>query len=239
MGGNNPIVISKLSDIKVAVYNIILSSYLTAGQRCTACRRLIVIRSDQNQKFINELTMQIKKIKVDNIKDNNFMGPVISNHSADNILSRYQWYIDKGAKELVKMERLYSHLPYLTPGLIDITNIGEYPDEEIFGPLCSRVDNFDEAIAVANDTDYGLAASVFTTDELEFLKFSNTVNAGIINWNSPSTGASSKLPFGGIGNSGNFRPSAYYAADYCSYPVSSIQVEYMKEPDSFFPGIYD
>ena len=95
---------------------------------------------------------------------------------------------------------------------------------EIFGPLVqlSIVDDLDEAIAQANATNYGLAASIFTRDEASFERFFHHVNAGCVNWNNGTAGASGKLPFGGRGYSGNNRPAAAFATDFCAYPVASM-----------------
>ena len=85
------------------------------------------------------------------------------------------------------------------------------------------VSSFNEAILEANNTNYGLSASLFSSDSEEHKLFFQQVKAGIINFNSPTNGASSKLPFGGVGYSGNYRPSAYFAANYCSYPIASVK----------------
>ena len=88
-----------------------------------------------------------------------------------------------------------------------------------------RVRDFDEAIDEANNTRFGLAASVLTREPENYNKFWANVRAGVINWNKPTNGAPSTAPFGGVGISGNHRPSAYYAADYCAYPVTSVEAE--------------
>ena len=111
--------------------------------------------------------------------------------------------------------------------IIDVTAVKDRPDVELFGPLLQivRVDDFDEAIAEANNTRFGLAASLVGGTPQEYNRFWANVRAGVINWNRPTNGASSGAPFGGVGLSGNHRPSAYYAADYCAYPVASTEME--------------
>ena len=101
------------------------------------------------------------------------------------------------------------------------------PDEEHFGPFLKvyRVKDFDDAIACANKTRFGLSAGILTDDKAKWEKFLALSRAGIVNWNRQTTGASGAAPFGGIGDSGNHRPSAYYAADYCAYPVASMEGE--------------
>jgi succinylglutamic semialdehyde dehydrogenase len=97
-------------------------------------------------------------------------------------------------------------------------------DEENFGPMLqvSFVDSFQEAIDEANNTKYGLAAGLISDNQALFKTFAQGVNAGVINFNSTTTGASGAFPFGGIGRSGNLRPAGFYAADYCAWPKASI-----------------
>jgi succinylglutamic semialdehyde dehydrogenase len=111
--------------------------------------------------------------------------------------------------------------------LIDVTEIERRPDSELFGPVLQliRVADFDAALAEANATRYGLAASLIGGGPELYDRFWANVRAGIVNWNKPTNGAPSTAPFGGIGLSGNHRPSAYYAADYCAYPVTSSEAE--------------
>ena len=125
------------------------------------------------------------------------------------------------------MRRLQDDRPFLTPGILDVTEVADRPDIELFGPLLQviRVPDLDAAIAEANATRYGLSASLIGGSPEDFEHFWSTIRAGIVNWNRPTNGASSAAPFGGIGLSGNHRPAAYYAADYCAYPVASTQVD--------------
>ena len=112
-------------------------------------------------------------------------------------------------------------------------------DEEHFGPLLQliRVPHLQSAIRRANSTSYGLAAGLLSDDRAAWDEFYRSIRAGVVNWNRPLTGASSALPFGGIGDSGNHRPSAYFAADYCSYPVASLEIERVAMPKKLTPGI--
>jgi succinylglutamic semialdehyde dehydrogenase len=137
------------------------------------------------------------------------------------------------------MQPLRDVLNLLSPGLLDVTNVADRADEELFGPILQliRVDNFDAAIAEANHTRFGLAAGLLSDDRALFERFFRDVRAGVVNWNRPLTGASSALPFGGVGDSGNHRPSAYFAADYCSYPVASLESERLTMPATLSPGI--
>ena len=108
-----------------------------------------------------------------------------------------------------------------------MTGVADRPDMELFGPILQiiRVTDFDEAIAEANNTRYGLSASLISQTPTLYDRFWAGARAGIVNWNRPTNGAASNAPFGGVGWSGNHRPSAYYAADYCAYPVVSSEAE--------------
>ena len=100
-----------------------------------------------------------------------------------------------------------------------------------------RYDDFDQAIEMANDTKFGLSAGLLGDNKDDYDHFLRRIRAGIVNWNRPITGASSAAPFGGIGESGNHRASAYYAADYCSFPVASVELEQVTMPATLSPGL--
>jgi succinylglutamic semialdehyde dehydrogenase len=123
------------------------------------------------------------------------------------------------------LQRLVPGRPFLSPALIDMTNAKERPDVELFGPILQvvRVPDFETAIAEANATRYGLSASLIGGTPQLYDQFWANIRAGVVNWNKPTNGAPSTGPFGGVGISGNHRPSAYYAADYCAYPVVSTE----------------
>ena len=167
------------------------------------------------------------------------MGPLVSQGAAEKVLNAQTCLLDSGAKALLRASRVNPDLPMLSPGLLDITSVADVPDEEIFGPLLQliRVENFDSSIQEANRTAYGLAASLISESKEEYDNFFRSVRAGVINWNRPTTGASGSAPFGGVGRSGNYRPSAYYAADYCNYPVASLESTHLTLPESLSPGI--
>ena len=133
----------------------------------------------------------------------------------------------KGGKPLRRLDRPFEERPYLTPALIDVTDVKDRPDEEIFGPVLQviRVKDFDAAIDEANNTRFGLAASLIGGNRERYEMFWANVRAGVINWNKPTNGAPSNAPFGGLGLSGNHRPSAFYAADYAAYPVTSSEAD--------------
>ncbi|MHA7818933.1 MAG: succinylglutamate-semialdehyde dehydrogenase [Erythrobacter sp.] len=228
MGGNNPIVLIDTPLIKDAAATVIQSAFTTAGQRCTAARRLIV-KESMYEPLLAELLAMAKKLIIDEpfADPQPFMGPVIDNATAQGLNESYVALITAGGKPLLNMRRPDPDRPFLTPGIIDTTSIEDRPDIELFGPLLQviRVDDLDAGIAEANNTRFGLSASLIGGSPEDYGRFWANVRAGIINWNRPTNGASSKAPFGGIGLSGNHRPAAYYAADYCAYPVASTEME--------------
>ena len=225
MGGNNPLVCWDVVSPHVAEI-IIASAFVTTGQRCTCARRLIVGQGEEGDLILRQLQSVMDLIVIGGPfgEREPFMGPMISNAAADRLMTVQERLIGKGAGALHPMRRPDQNLPFLTPGLLDVTPLGAPEDEEIFGPLLQvqRVTGFDAAIAAANATKFGLAAGLLSENTALWEQFRLESRAGIINRNRPLTGASSSAPFGGIGASGNHRPSAYYAADYCAYPVASM-----------------
>ena len=228
MGGNNPIVMWDTPLIADAATLIVQSAFATAGQRCTAARRLI-IKGALYDRVVEEVKRLTDRIIIGAPFDEPqpFMGPVIDSMAADQLTESFLYLMSNGGRAIAHMRRPRGDLPFVTPGLIDTTGMEERPDVELFGPLLQiiRVDDFDQAIAEANKTHFGLSAALIGGNPQDYNHFWANIRAGIVNWNRPTTGASSAAPFGGIGLSGNHRPAAFYAADYCAYPVASSEME--------------
>ena len=224
MGGNNPIVAWGLADHEAAAATIAQSAYLSAGQRCTAARRLIV-EDGREAPLLGALEALLDRVIIGGPHDHPqpFMGPVIDNDAADALTQGFLSLVEAGGRVVRALERIEADRPFLAPALIDVTDVPDRPDAELFGPVLQliRVPDFDAAVREANATRYGLSAALLGGDEALFDRFWSQARAGIVNWNRPTNGASSAAPFGGIGLSGNHRPSAYYAADYAAYPVVS------------------
>ena len=119
-----------------------------------------------------------------------------------------------------------------------MTDVPDRADEEWFGPLLQliRVTDFDAAVEEANRTAYGLSAALFSDDETLYERFRRRIRAGVVNWNRQTTGASGRLPFGGAGRSGNHRPGGYHAADFCAYPVASLEARRVAMPAKRLAG---
>ena len=228
LGGNSPLVVWQTKEIESAAAMAVQSAYLTAGQRCTAARRLIVEDGKEGELLaaIDSLTDRLI-VGAPFDEPQPFMGPVIDNGAADLVQEQWLTLMLKGGRPIRHLDRPDGEKPFLTPALIDVSDIRDRPDEEIFGPVLQvvRVKDFDAAIDEANATRFGLAASLIGGTPAMYDKFWANVRSGVINWNKPTNGAPSNAPFGGVGLSGNHRPSAFYAADYCAYPVTSSEAD--------------
>lgn len=242
MGGNNALVIEEVSDLDAAVYETIQSAFITTGQRCTCARRLLVPTGDWGERFLERLIAVAAGLRI-GLPDEDpapFMGPLISVAAAQRVLDAQDQLEARGGVVLKRCE----HIPgltdaFLTPGIINLTDAIDVPDEEVFGPLLSvyLYDDFEAALELANDTRFGLSAGLISDSDARWDQFLGRMRAGIVNRNRSITGASSAAPFGGPGDSGNLRPSAYYAADYCAYPVASMERDHVALPEHLPAGI--
>ncbi|WP_225033974.1 succinylglutamate-semialdehyde dehydrogenase [Paraburkholderia sp. XV] len=242
MGGNNPLVVAPVADLDAAVHHTIQSAFLSAGQRCTCARRIFVPNDAFGDQFLARLVEVSSRIAVGeyNADPQPYMGAVISARAAARLVEAQSRLIADGAKPLLKMEQRDPKHGFVSPAILDVTNVSNLPDEEHFGPLAQivRYGSFDDAISGANDTEFGLSAGLLADDEALWTHFQRAIRAGIVNWNRPTNGASSAAPFGGTGRSGNNRPSAYYAADYCAYPMASVESAQLQMPASVSPGLH-
>ena len=241
MGGNNPLIVDQVADVDAAVYTIVQSAFISAGQRCTCARRLLVPQGEWGDALLARLVQVAGQIKVGRFDEQPapFMGSVISLQAAAQLMQAQQDLLAGGATALLAMTQPQEGAALLTPGILDVTAVSDRPDEEFFGPLLQVIcyDSFEAAIAEANATAYGLAAGLLSDSRARFEQFWLHSRAGIVNWNKQLTGAASTAPFGGIGASGNHRASAYYAADYCAYPVAGLESESLALPATLTPGV--
>ena len=241
MGGNNALIVEDITDIDAAVHIAVQSAFITAGQRCTCARRLLVKRGAEGDAFLQRLVEVTQRLRIGRWNDEPqpFMGSVISPQAAEHIYQEWQKRIALGGKVLLKMRWPARDSALLTPGIIDLTDVKNVADEEVFGPLLAvvRYDNFEQAIALANATRYGLSCGLISPQREKFDRLLIDARAGIVNWNKPLTGAASTAPFGGIGASGNHRASAWYAADYCAWPLASLESPDLTLPATLSPGL--
>ena len=228
MGGNNPIIAWDTPKIDDAAALIVQSAFTAAGQRCTNARRLIV-KDSLYDAVVGAVKALADRIVVGGPFDEPapFMGPVIDNAAAEGLTESFVYLLSHGGRPIKNMVRTEKGLPFLSPAIIDTTAMADRPDVELFGPLLQviRVDDFDQAIAEANNTRFGLCAALIGGSPQEYNRFWANARAGVVNWNRPTTQVSPGAPFGGIGLSGNHRPGDFYAADFCAYPVASTEME--------------
>ncbi|MBW1251620.1 succinylglutamate-semialdehyde dehydrogenase [Pantoea allii] len=241
MGGNNALIVEDPADTDGAVHIAIQSAFITAGQRCTCARRLLVRRGAAGDAFLQRLVEVTARLQPGawNADPQPFMGSVISCAAAEKIYAEWQQRVAMGGKVLLEMRWPDRQQALLTPGIIDLTEVDNMPDEEVFGPLLGviRYDDYPQAIRLANQTRYGLSCGLISPSRAQFEQLLLEARAGIVNWNKPLTGAASTAPFGGIGASGNHRASAWYAADYCAWPMASLESSQLTLPDVLSPGL--
>ena len=241
MGGNNPLIVAEVSNIDATVHDIIQSAFISSGQRCTCARRLYLPAGAAGDAILARLLDVTGKIKVGLYDDATqpFIGSMISNKVALGMLAVQDQLVALGGEVLLPMQLLTEGTGLLTPGIVECSDTAQLPDEEHFGPLLKvfRYSDFDAALVAANQTSFGLSAGLLSDNEALYQRFFRRIRAGIVNWNRPITGASSAAPFGGIGGSGNHRASAYYAADYCAYPVASVELAHSELPAQLSPGL--
>ncbi len=224
MGGNNPLIMWNPADIDAAADIAAQSAFLTTGQRCSCARRVILPDGHWGDQVVDAIVARTKALKIGDWKDQGaFMGPLVSDEAAQNAIDFQMMLSKAGGRSLRRLKRMDRGSGFVTAGVIDVTEAAGVPDEELFGPLMQiiRVASFDQAIARANDTRYGLSGGLVSDDDALWLQAHTEMRAGILNRNRPTAGASGAMPFGGPGLSGNFRPGAYYAADYCAWPQAS------------------
>ncbi len=235
LGGNNPTVVMPDAHLEQAAIEVVRASFVTTGQRCTCTRRLIV-HEDIAERFTSAIVKAAKQLVVGDPRSEDpvFIGPLVSAEARDAVLAFQKRLVDSGAELLLEAEPRSTDGStdgyYITPAVLKVDRfVAEDSndagcDMEVFGPLLrvTTVASLDEAIEQANATRYGLAASIFTTNTEAQKRFVAECRAGCINVNTGTAGASSKLPFGGLGFSGNHRPAGSVSLDYCAFPVASM-----------------
>ncbi|GAA3942252.1 succinylglutamate-semialdehyde dehydrogenase [Litoribacillus peritrichatus] len=241
MSANNPLIVGDTQQINPALYQILHSAFITSGQRCSNARRLFLPDNAQGDQILEQLIEQCHLLFIGhyNEEPKPFMGPVINIPSAKQILKQQQLLLSLGANVLLSANQADENSAFMSPGLLDVTEIKEPFDEEIFGPVLqvSRYQHFEQAIEMANQSKYKLTAGLISDKQSQFDEFDCTIQAGVVNWNQPITGVSGAAPYGGIGLSGNHRPGGWYSADYCAFPTTTMCQQGVSFPSSPIPGI--
>lgn len=241
MGGNNPFLIEPVQDVQAAVFTVLFSAFVSSGQRCTCARRLLLPIGDWGDQFLQALLRASSRLRVagGETDPQPFMATLISADASVHLQQGIQLLETVGGVVLLPASYHNDAGTLMTPVIVDMTNRIQAFDDELFGPILQvyRYHDLDEGIALANATRFGLAAGMVTDSLSHYEYFCQQIRAGIVNLNKPLTGASSEAPFGGVGASGNHQPSAYYAADYCAYPVASLSADRVSIPTTLPPGI--
>lgn len=240
MGGNNATILCDAKDSDAVAATLIQSAFITTGQRCTCTRRLILV-GDATE-HLQTLLSKTKSLQIGSWQQDPqpFFGPLISTEAANKFMRAQDQLEEYGATCLLRGTQDAENPAFVTPAIWDVSTCHTpVPDEEVFAPLLKiyRAETMDQALTLANDTEYGLSAGLISDNATLFDLFAQEIQAGIVNWNNPTTGASGSLPFGGVGSSGNFRPSAWYAADYCAFPMASVTSHSLALPETLPPGM--
>lgn len=243
MGGKNSTVIWQDTDLKKAVYETLVGAYLTTGQRCSCTSKVIVHRSVRDE-FLQNFHENAKKIAVDHWSKNPFMGPLISKDSVEKYLRFQEIAKREGAEGVMRGKALdigYDGY-YVTPSIHLVEKFNPesvYQKNEIFGPNVAvyTVDDFDEALNIVNASGFGLVMALFSKNRSLYEKALIDAKVGLLNWNRTTNGSSSRLPFGGMGKSGNDRPSGHFALEYCTVPVASLEDLTEFNPAKGSPGL--
>ena len=227
LGGNNPLVAWDSPEAAASI--IVQSSFVTTGQRCSCARRLIVPEGRVGDAIVEAVDAMAGRLRVAAWDEPGgaFMGPLVADAAAAGARMAADGIVSRGAKVIRPFEGIAGRpAAFVTPAILDVTGI-DVPDAEIFAPVVQvvRVPDFDAAMRAANATVFGLSAGFISEDPALWSRFVEESRAGVVNRNRPTTGAAANMPFGGLGASGNHRPSAYYAADYCAYPIASFEAE--------------
>jgi succinylglutamic semialdehyde dehydrogenase len=243
MGGKNSTIVCADADMDKAIYESIIGVYLSTGQRCSCTSRIFVHRTKVDE-FTDKFYEKAKKLQIGHWSENPFMGPLINEKSLDTYVRFQDIALREGCERIMRGKPLELQWKghYVTPSIYRVPDYdinSTYQNTEIFGPNAAiyAMDDLDYAVESSNATGFGLSMAIFTSDRANYLRCLQQAKVGLLNWNRTTNGASSRLPFGGRGKSGNDRPSAHFAVYYCTVPVASLEDATAFNPESQFPGM--
>jgi succinylglutamic semialdehyde dehydrogenase len=229
MGGKNTTVVWKDADINKAIYESLVGSFMSAGQRCS-CTSRIIVHDSIAEEFTEKFYESAKKLTIGHWSEDPFMGPLINEAAVEKYIRFQEIAKRENCENMMrgKVLDLKHKGYYVTPSINLVEKFDEksvYQKSEIFGPNVAiyKANDFDKALEIVNSSGYGLVMALFSKDKELYQKSLLEAKVGLLNWNRTTNGASSKLPFGGMGKSGNDRPSAHFAVQYCSVPVASLE----------------
>jgi succinylglutamic semialdehyde dehydrogenase len=243
MGGKNASVIWEDADLDKAIYESLVGAYMSTGQRCS-CTSRIIVHDKVADEFTDRFYEAAKKLTVDHWKENPFMGPLINEAAVEKYVRFQEIAKRENAESLMRGKPLDLKFKghYVTPSInlvksFDANSV--YQKTEIFGPNVAiyRTSDFDHTLKIVNSTGFGLVMALFGKDRAMYEKALLEARVGLLNWNRTTNGASSRLPFGGLGKSGNDRPSGHYAIQYCTVPVASLEDATAFDATKMVPGI--
>ena len=244
MGGKNASIVWDDADMNKAIYETVIGSFMSTGQRCSCTSRIILHKKIADQ-FTEKFYDTAKKLSIGYWKDNPFMGPLINQDAVEKYL-RFQEIAQREGTERLMRGKAFDvegHSGYyVTPSICLVNEFradSVYQKSEIFGPNVAiyQVDDFSEALKINNSTGFGLVTSIFSKNRDLYEQTRLESRVGLVNWNRTTNGASSRLPFGGIGKSGNDRATASHAVYYCTVPVASLEDTLPFDPKSQLPGL--
>jgi succinylglutamic semialdehyde dehydrogenase len=243
MGGKNATVVWEDAEMDKAIYETLVGSFMSTGQRCSGTSRIIV-HDKIAEEFTDRFYNSAKKLSIGHWSENPFMGPLINQPAVEKYIRFQEIANREGCENLMRGKQLeLKHKGYyVTPSIHLVQKYDPksvYQKSEIFGPNVAiyRSSDFENTLDIVNSTGYGLVMALFTKNRDLFDKSLLEAKVGLLNWNRTTNGASSRLPFGGMGKSGNDRPSAHYAVQYCSVPVASLEDPTAFDQTKMLPGI--
>ena len=239
LGGKNTTILHNDANTDHALLELLKACFLTTGQRCTSTS-IVAIHRGIHEEFIARFHEMAKKIIIDHPVEyvrEPFMGPLVDQAAVDSYLLFMGMAKREGIQEIMRGKHIEKAKKghYVSPSIHlaeKWNNDSMFLHSEIFGPNVTFIpyDTIEEAIKIANATEYGLAASIFTKDVNIYKQCVEEIDSGLVNFNRSTVGASAKLPFGGVKNSGNYRPAALTTIDACVYQMASLEV-LSDEPD--------
>nr|BFD58023.1 succinylglutamate-semialdehyde dehydrogenase [Bdellovibrio sp. CKG001]BFD65182.1 succinylglutamate-semialdehyde dehydrogenase [Bdellovibrio sp. HAGR004] len=243
MGGKNATVVWDDADMDKAIYESLVGSYMTAGQRCS-CTSRIILHPKIADEFTERFYQAAKKLTIGHWTENTFMGPLINAAAVEKYIRFQEIANRENCESLMRGKALdLKHKGYYVTPSIHLVNKFDpnsvYQKSEIFGPNVAiyQSDNFDETMNIVNSSGYGLVMALFSKNKELYDQALHKARVGLLNWNRTTNGSSSRLPFGGMGKSGNDRPSAHFAIQYCTVPVASLEDATPFDPTKILPGM--
>lgn len=243
MGGKNATVVWDDADIDKAIYETLIGAYMSSGQRCSGTSR-VILHDKIADEFTERFYQAAKKLTIGHWSKNPFMGPLINAGAVEKYVRFQEIANRENCESLMRGKSLdLEHKGYyVTPSIHLVKKYDPnsvYQKSEIFGPNVAimRSSDFEQTLNMVNSSGYGLVMALFSKNQDLYQKALLEARVGLLNFNRTTNGASSRLPFGGMGKSGNDRPSAHFAIQYCTVPVASLEDPTPLDRSKFLPGM--